>query len=112
MQKPEKAVAKGAKVLDKKAPNWHKKIKVTQLRMATNDKCIMGQLFKGDPLNGLVALGLIKDEDKDCNVEDVATKYGFMPDTFYEEAAFNELWRAEIKARKDADKLNKEAAKS
>lgn len=41
----EKAVRRGARYLDKKVPNWFRKVKVSMLRMQYGDVCILGQCF-------------------------------------------------------------------
>ena len=41
----EKRVQKGIKFLNKKYPNWHKKIKLKHLDMQNGKCCILGQLY-------------------------------------------------------------------
>lgn len=39
------AVTKGATLLDKILPGWHKKVKLSELEMSSGFHCMMGQLF-------------------------------------------------------------------
>ncbi|MBI3589706.1 MAG: hypothetical protein HY093_04845 [Candidatus Liptonbacteria bacterium] len=45
-------VARGAKLLSQRMPDWKKRISLRRLRMHDRDSCILGQL-KGDFANGL-----------------------------------------------------------
>lgn len=107
---PEKAITKGAKLLDKKVSGWAKKIKVTKLKLETDEQCILGQLYD-DPCDGLVQLGLVKIEDipgikarvdelPDPKVEKVILSHGFMVDLPEQVKIYNRLWKEAVKQRK------------
>ncbi len=113
---PEKAVIKGSKLLDRKFPKWWTKIKVTKLKMDTNENCVLGQLYKS-PYQGLAVIGLIKPEDvswfNDHNdsvpkpeLEQVILKHGFMLDVESSDrvAEYNRLWKEAVQQRKKEEK--------
>lgn len=53
--KVQKSVTRGAKTLDKKVPDWFKNVRITKLRMANGEFCVIGQI-KGDYDAGLFEL--------------------------------------------------------
>lgn len=52
-----KSVVQAAKILDKKKPNWFRKVNLKRLDMLSPWNCILGQLY-GDFTDGLFALGI------------------------------------------------------
>lgn len=86
-------VAAGAKFLDKKAPNWFKKVKRTKLAMHSNEMCVLGQLGNGDAWAYAGKIGL------DLDVDD--EKYGFQGEG--EGEGHDQLWAEEIKSRLDGE---------
>jgi len=82
-------VASSAKFLDKKLPNWAKKIKVTLLTINSNEHCILGQLSKGDPRAMLEKIGLNEDKAYDM---------GFVSDCGIEN--LDDLWKEEVRKRR------------
>lgn len=102
-------VAKGAKFLDKKVPDWAGKIKKGKLKMDSNELCVLGQLNKtddyvGDALDLAVRLKL---SDKQL------WDYGFEADE--DPKALAACWKAEIDKRtetvKEAPKKKAKAKK-
>ena len=80
-------VASGAKLLDKKAPGWEKKVKRTKLVMCSNVHCVLGQLGNGD------AYAYARTLELDLEVD--GERYGFEG----EGDGHAELWAEEIKSR-------------
>ncbi len=105
-------VLKLAKVLDKKMPGWHKKVKIKIFDIEHANHCVLGQLFQGNIDGGLEQLGLSKKEDS-WNY-DVWEKYGIAcceatraaPDEIFSEEVDREwgllqkFWLEQIRARK------------
>lgn len=100
-------VAKGAKFLDKKVPEWADKIKKSKLKMESNQLCILGQLNKISEADGVDALGYAEQlKLSDKQLED----YGFEADE--DPKGLAACWKAEIDKRTEtAKEAPKEAPK-
>ena len=66
---------KGAKLLDKVAPGWEKKIKPGVLDLANGCNCILGQVY-GDYSTGLT-VSSIREIEEDCLAPSARFSYGF-----------------------------------
>lgn len=51
-------VLAGIQLLDEKCPDWRDYINWDVLNMGKCDNCLLGQLYEGDYVEGLIALGL------------------------------------------------------
>lgn len=58
-----KLVAKGAKLLDKILPGWHRQVDLDKLNMQSGTMCMMGQLF-GNGVEGALAKEMYPEELK------------------------------------------------
>jgi hypothetical protein len=100
----EKRVKRGAKLLDKKAPDWFKKTRVTKLEMSNPYSCVLHETFGGWGL-GLDTLKIETLLREEC-------RYAFdllrneYPDMKKIRPLWNGLWKAEIKTRREASKRN------
>lgn len=83
------AARRGAVLLDREEPGWAARIDVERLDMTTHDRCVLGQLYGGSFLRGLVRLHIPAGE---------ADTHGFVPlcSSGRNVAA---AWRAEIASR-------------
>jgi hypothetical protein len=95
-------VAFGAAELDRVRPNWFQEIDTTILDLFSNFTCILGQLY------GTYGAGRFANdwEGEDAVLRGFVVlcsdKYNCFCDR--QEAALRGLWKAEISARKDANK--------
>lgn len=97
-----RAASKGAALIDRGDPEWFRKIDTAHLEMQYCDKCVLGQVFRGEYGDGLLALRLSEINEQDCD-------YGFSVTwtdcEYFGESAWMELgrcWREEIR-RREAD---------
>lgn len=101
----EDRVALGAELLDRRVPNWHRKVVVSRLDIEQYAHCVIGQVFKDRadrPIDsydaGLAALRV-----------QYPVRYGFdaeVNDEGHKEfAELTELWRREVQARRKADRV-------
>lgn len=51
-------VARGARMLDARNPDWFKRVKIGELRAQDPDKCVLGQLY-GSFINGCRDLEIV-----------------------------------------------------
>ena len=107
-ERPSTRARRGAKLLDRKRPGWHKKINLETLRMQSCYSCILGQLY-GFYFSGLEPiLGRIKSYEKRTQKEH---RHGFILTssdqgykTYNEEyEALAEAWKAEILWRRETE---------
>ena len=94
-------VYRGAALLDHELPGWWQDIDLDRLNMASDETCVLGQIF-GSFSNG----GRQQIFGKRVSPA-VIGDYGFGPVTKWERATddrsdMNALWRAEIEARRAA----------
>lgn len=88
-------VRRGAELLDEARPGWHREVRPGEIRMGSNEDCVLGQLY-GHFQFGRKALGL--SPAWPLGFDGTATEYG--TGGYADLAA---CWRAEIEARLDAD---------
>ncbi len=105
-ERPSTRARRGAKLLDRKRPGWHKEVKPESLRMQSCYSCVLGQLY-GFYFAGLEpVLGRIKTYEKRTRQEH---RHGFILTsddqsykTYNEEyEALAEAWKAEILRRRE-----------
>jgi hypothetical protein len=94
-------VQKGAKFLDKKYPNWYKKIKLDRLDMEWAENCVLGQLY-GEYSVGLATLNLHKKSWEKTYIH--GKQLGFTIETLTGQSSTNfqyltGLWTQEIRSR-------------
>jgi hypothetical protein len=95
-------VAFGAREMDRVNPIWYREIDTDRLEMASESRCILGQYF-GDFEDGAEELGWSAEETV---VRGLDLHWdGHALNGFYSE--LDELWKAEISIRRNADKDNR-----
>lgn len=95
MESQKSRVAKGAALLDKKKPNWFKRINLDDLQMLSNSSCILGQLGKGDPFKVLKGIGFTYNEEEE---NPVIEQHGFIANR-KNRVSLSRLWKKEINQR-------------
>ena len=85
-------VARGATILDRISPGWEREIDIGVLDLSTSDRCICGQLGKGDWAHPLV-IGLVVDDHSGSRAQNVGVtcedtaEYGPLQDAWIEAIA-------------------------
>jgi hypothetical protein len=90
----EQAVAKGARLLDRRYPGWECRIDTEMLNIGNSTNCICGQLY-GEYNKGVEALG-IPDVDGEFGFSQPPGVSGAL-DTYWR--LLNEIWIGSIQAR-------------
>jgi hypothetical protein len=62
---PRERVARGVKLLDRRVPEWHKKVKSENLDISNDEECVLGQIF-GHYTTGFGKLVLESEEAVEC----------------------------------------------
>lgn len=102
----EDRVARGAELLDRVRPGWHREITADRLAMDSCNQCILGQIY-GDYGRGLKILMRF-----DLEVFDRSERFGFeadsregMPAAWWQGtfARLADAWRAAIRSRLEAE---------
>lgn len=94
------AVARGAKLLDKRVPGWARKVKLTMLNIASSANCVLGQLFEGSYGQG--ARELFSGGSFLASYENEwrqSIRHGFLAPTG-NIAALTEAWKDQVRARR------------
>jgi hypothetical protein len=99
-------VQKGARLLDQKCPNWHKKIKLDRLDMEWSESCVLGQVY-GCYAVGLRNLNLHKKSWHNTYIRGQQHGFTITPWTTNTKICFQyltSLWRQEIRSRRWAER--------
>lgn len=87
--------ARGAAMLDRRVPGWHRRIALDRLAMDSCDRCILGQVFS----HFSDGLRILYREEPDRANRSFAPDYGFMALSNDGYAKLAACWRAEVTAR-------------
>jgi len=90
------AVALGMKELDRGRPGWEHHIDLDKLNVGHMGNCVLGQLFGGNWLAGLIALGCPSHEEEPTWADD----RGFR--CVGHEGSLTTAWKRAIQARRQA----------
>jgi hypothetical protein len=90
-------VARGARLLDQKRPDWYRDINIDTLDMGVCYDCILGQLYR-DYGNGVHAVLAITDEPANYGFS-IHREYGEPPASEKEWKLLADVWIKEIQNR-------------
>lgn len=94
----EKAVVRGAKLLDEKVPGWADKINLSKFKMHSSDRCILAQTFGVTTVN---KINLKAEKVLNFTTDEELENHGFVgSENNSEDKALAELWKVQVKKRR------------